>query len=142
VHVRAEDEELLREILEVLLHPDIALQRGDLLSHPIGEGMRAGGSDLEPALRGEIDDRAAQPHQLRAKIRWTSAHLAPDFDHRLVQLGLHFFEDQVIALEDLRDVRPELACGGVDDLVLFFDAEGEAWGAHVETGLRAERRVG
>ena len=37
---------------------------------------------------------------------------------------------QVIAVEDLGDVRPQLAGLGIDDLVLFLDAEGQRRGLH------------
>jgi hypothetical protein len=42
-----------------------------------------------------------------------------------VQLRLDLLEDDVIALEDLGDVRAELARNGIDDLVFLFDSEGE-----------------
>jgi hypothetical protein len=39
-----------------------------------------------------------------------------------VQLRLHLFENEMVALEDLGDVRAELPRPRVDDLVLFLDA--------------------
>jgi len=136
VHVRTEDEQLLREILEILLHAQIPLEGRDLLRHPIRERMRPRRRDLQPSLGRESDDRAAQPDELRAKVRRAATDLAPDLDHRLMQLGLHLLEDEMIALEDLGDVRAELARLGIDDLVLFLDPEGQAWGAHEGLGVR------
>jgi hypothetical protein len=136
--MRAEYEELLREILKVLLDSNVPLERRDLLCHPVGERMRPCRRDLESTLGRQIDDRAAQPHQLRAQIRRTPAHLASHLDHGLVQLGLHFLEHEVITFENLGDVRSELPRGGVDDLVLFLDAEGEGGGMH-EFEVRGSR---
>src|SRR6185503_3337925 len=139
VHVRPEDEQLLREILQILLHADVPLERRDLLSHPVGEWMRPRGRDLEPTFRREVDDRTAQPHELRAEIRRTATHLASDFYHRLVKLRLHLLEDEVIAVQNLGDIRTELACGGIDYLVLFLDAKSEARCAHVTRSWGARR---
>src|SRR3989441_2553691 len=48
-----------------------------------------------------------------------------DLHDRLIQLGLHLGQDQMISGEELRDVRFELARRGIDDLVLLLDAERE-----------------
>src|SRR4030095_9900956 len=49
VNVRAEDEQLLREILQVLLDTDVSLERRDLLFGPPRERMRPRGGDDEVA---------------------------------------------------------------------------------------------
>ena len=125
MHVRAEDQKLLCEIREILLHAHIAFQRRDLLLHPPRERVRAGRHDFEPFPRGKAHDESAQPHQLSAKLGRSLTDFAPNLDHALMQLGLHFTEPHVILLEDLRDVRAKLPRHGVDDLILFLDTEAE-----------------
>ena len=62
--VGAEDEEALSQVLEVLPHADVAVERGDLLVLPGGEGVGPGRGHLEPLLRGEVHDQPPEPHQL------------------------------------------------------------------------------
>ena len=71
---------------------------------------------------GELHHAAAQPHQLFANFLRRPADRRADLDDRLVQLRLHLPEEAVVVLEELRDVRLQLASLRVDDLVLFFDA--------------------
>ncbi len=92
--------------------------------------MGARGGDLEAVARGQLDDRAAQVDQLGAHLRGRAADLGADLDDGLVQLGLHLLEEAVVRLEDLGDVRRQLARLRVDDLVLFLDAERERRGLH------------
>jgi hypothetical protein len=42
-----------------------------------------------------------------------------------MQLRLDLFEDQMVAVENLRDVRTELAGVGIDDLIFLFDSQRE-----------------
>src|SRR5256885_5306769 len=97
--------------------------------------MRPGGGDLRAAARRELDDRSAQPHQFRAKVRRTATDPTPHLDHRLMQLRLDLLEHEMVAIQNLRYVGTELASLGIDDLILFFDAKGERWGLHERTGL-------
>jgi hypothetical protein len=53
------------------------------------------------------------------------ADLRADLHDRLVQFRLDLPHDDVISLENLRDVRLQFARLRVDDLVLFLDADGE-----------------
>src|SRR6185437_6383570 len=52
---------------------------------------------------------------------WRAADLGAALHHRLVQLQLHLLHHQVVAGEDLGDVRSELARLRIDDLIFFFD---------------------
>src|SRR2546428_569495 len=92
--------------------------------------MCARGGDLEPAPGHQFQDLSPQPHQLGARLRRRVADFGPDFDNRLVQLRLYLREHEVIAAQDFRDVRLQLAGLGIDDLILFLDAECEGGGLH------------
>src|SRR6266566_3021840 len=92
--------------------------------------MCARGGDLEPAPGHQFQDLSPQPHELGARLRRRIADLGPDFDNRLVQLRLYLREHEVIAAQDFRDVRLQLAGLGVDDLILFLDAEREGGRLH------------
>ncbi len=52
VYMGAEDQQALGEFLHVLLHAHVALLWGDLLGQPGGEGVGAGGDDLEAVFGG------------------------------------------------------------------------------------------
>ena len=130
VHMGPKDEQLLCELLHRFFGSDVPIELGDLLLGPVREGVRAGGGDLEVAPGGEFHHPAAQLDELRLHLRGGLADRGSHFDDRLVQLGLHLFEHHVARLQDLRDVRLEPPRLGVDDLVFFFDADGEAGGLH------------
>ena len=53
------------------------------------------------------------------------ADSSADLDHRLVQLRLDLAQQEMIAVENLGDVRLQLPGFGIDDLVLFLDPEGQ-----------------
>jgi hypothetical protein len=125
VNVRAEDQQLTREVLHRVLRADVALERRDLLIGPVRERMRARGGDLEPASAGELHDAAPELHELMPHFGGRTTDRGPDLDDGLVQLGLHLPHHQVIVLEDLRDVGLKLTRLGIDDLVFLFDADGE-----------------
>ena len=81
----------------------------------------------------------AEPHQLGPRLGRRLADLGADLDHRLVQLGLDLLaEDELALFEDLRDVRLQLPGRGVDDLVLFLDAERQRRRLH---GFSAEAEL-
>src|SRR5260370_15454358 len=88
VHVRAEDQQTLGEFLHVLLDAHVALLRGDLLRHPGGNGMRAGGDDLQVVLASKFHDHASQSYQFGSKLSRCLAYVGTDLDHGLVTLGL------------------------------------------------------
>ena len=130
VDVRAEDQQPLRQLAHVRPHAQVALQWRDLLIDPRRKWMGARGGDLEPVPGHQFQDLSPQSHQLGARLRRRVANLSPDFDNRLVQLRLYLRQHQVIAAQDFRDVRFQLAGLGVDDLVLLLDPQGERWGLH------------
>src|SRR5207248_3444578 len=93
---------------------------------PGGEGVGAGGRDLEVAPGGQLHDPAPQAHDLLAHLGGRLADVRADLDDRLVELRLHLLaQDQLPLLEQLGDVRAQLARLGIDDLVLFFDSDVE-----------------
>ena len=58
VHMRAEDEELAREVLHRVLRADVPLERRDLLRDPVRERMRSGRGDREVLEPRELHDAA------------------------------------------------------------------------------------
>src|SRR5262249_38920959 len=128
VHVKAEDEVRARNVLKILDEPLVAGAVGDLLLLPVAERVGPGGDDPEPVLPGQTAERAAEPADLRAGLADVAADAGPGLDDRLVHLRPDPLAEERVALallEELADVRVELARLGVDDLELFLDAEGE-----------------
>jgi hypothetical protein len=125
MHVRPEDEQLLRQVLHVRLHPHVALQRGDLLRGPVGEGVRPGRGHPQVLAGRQPDHHPPQALQLGARLRRRLAHARPDLHDALVQLGLDLAQHQVVVVQDLGDVGAQLPRLRVDDLVLFLDPDGE-----------------
>src|SRR3989454_7981217 len=109
----------------VLVQTEIALERRDLLLHPGGERVRARRGNPEAVLGREPHDVPSQADELRPHFGRRPAHRGADLHDRLMQLGLHLGQHQVIPGEELGDVRLELARRGIDDLVLLLDAERE-----------------
>ncbi len=130
VHMGPEDQQALRQVLHVLLHAEIPLQRRDLLLHPGRERMGARRGDLEPVARGQLDHRAPEVHQLGSHLGGRAADLGADLDDGLVQLGLDLLQEAVVRLQDLGDVGGQLSGLRIDDLILFLDPEGERRGLH------------
>ena len=54
VHVGAEDEQRLGQVLQVLPDPEVTLRRGDFLVHPGGKGVTPGRCHLEPLLARQV----------------------------------------------------------------------------------------
>ena len=135
VDVEAEDEIRPRELLHV---PDdffVALAFGDELIAPVRKRMRAGRSDPQPGFAGERSELAPELDDVFARMRDRRTNLGAQFDDRLVHLGLDLlFQQDLAALEDFLDVRPQLARLGIDDREFFLDAEGEGVvrGGHVK----------
>ena len=108
VDVRAEDQQLLGEVVHVLLDAEVALERRDLLRHPRRERVRAGRGDHQ-AVRPARSMMRGGAYQFGAGLGGGLADLGADLDHRLVQLGLDLLaEDELAVFEDLRDVRLQL----------------------------------
>src|SRR5947208_15716392 len=88
--------------------------------------MRPGRRDAEAdALRG-VREILAVPNDLLGQLLDAAADLRPDFNDRLVHLALDLiFQRRRARRQQLGDVRPELPRGGIDDLELLLDADGE-----------------
>lgn len=126
VDVHPEDQVLPGQILKVFLHAEIPLERRDLLIHPRGEGVSACREHRASVLGCQVDDRPSKSHNLGADFGRRRAHPASDLDHRLVQLGLDALDRNLsVRIQDLSDVRTQLARLRIDDLVLFLDPEGQ-----------------
>jgi hypothetical protein len=123
VDVRAEDQQLPREILHRVLRADVALERGDLLIDPVRERVRSRrprSRVLEPAssITPRLRRTELFAHFLRRATNVVSRpRRSTDAARASPARG------SVVVLEQLRDVRLQLASLRVDDLVLFFDAD-------------------
>ncbi len=124
--VHPEDQVLPGQVLKVFFYPEVPLERRDLLLHPRGEGVRACGEHCASVFSRQVDDRLTKPHQLGANLGRGRAHSASDLDHRLVQLGFDAGDGHLtVRIQNLSDVRTQLARLRIDDLVLLLDPEGE-----------------
>src|SRR3954468_4492490 len=102
--------------------------------------MRAGGGDFQAVPAGQAEARAAQLDKFGASLGRRAANLRAPFDDRLVQLRLDLLlEDEPARLQDLRDVRAQLARDRIDDLVFFLDADGERRWFHKPPTVRLDK---
>jgi hypothetical protein len=89
--------------------------------------------DLQPAAAGQFREFTPQFNHMRARVLDRIANLGAELDHRLVHLGFDLLlEQDFAALENLLNVRPQLARLRIDNRELFFDTEGVSvvLGAH------------
>ena len=107
VHVEAEHDLLLSQLLLPFREPAVALLRGDRLLLPVGEGVRASGSDPGVLLRRGLYDRAPQPQEFGTHLRERAAEAG----HRLHLRGKHFGRDPLTQAV-LRPPQHALAAGG------------------------------
>src|SRR5713226_178660 len=127
VDVHAEDQERARELLQFLDDVLVAFAGGDDLIDPTGEGVRAGGGDLQAGALGGGDQFAARAVHFDAQLTDVFANLRAGLDDGLVHLVLDLLDDiRRSGGDELHDMRAELTCGGVDDLKFFFYADGKA----------------
>src|SRR5687767_663692 len=130
VDMRAEYEQLLRELPHCLTSAEVTLEGRDLLVGPMREGVRPGGSDLVSLSCRQLHHTPPQVNELVADILRCVADRGTHLDDGLVQLRLHLTEHQPLVLQDLRDIRLQLPGGRVDDLVLLFNSYRETWTLH------------
>jgi hypothetical protein len=107
VHVEAEHDLLLSQLLLPFREPAVALLRGDHLLLPVREGVRASGSDPGILFRRGLYDRAPQPQEFGTHLRERAA----DAGHGLHLRGKHFGRDP-LAQALLRPPQHALAAGG------------------------------
>src|SRR5688572_11389014 len=88
--------------------------------------MSGRGNDPQPILLSQRRNDAPQVRYVGPGFLNVLADTGPDFDHRLNHLGLDLLTKNHLAfIQKLRDVRTQLARYRIDDLELFFNAEGE-----------------
>src|SRR5712691_5587971 len=141
VHVHAKDQQGTRELLQFLHDVLVALAWRNHLLNPIGKGVRAGRGHLQSHPLCRCHQRAAGAVQLLAQLRNVSADPRAHLDDRLVKLWLDLFAHvRRGGGNQFADVRTKLQSGGINNLKLFFNADGEAvthsgarpWGTRVE----------
>ena len=131
------------ELLEVVPELEIARLGREGLAFPVGEGMGPGGGDAAAVAFRGLDDTSTQAEQLGADLGQRAADGRADLDLRLEEL----VGDPVAQVfprigEHARDPGTKLARLGVDDLVLFLDADGEFVGGDGHGGGLPEAAAG
>jgi len=90
--------------------------------------MCALGGDARPALACCRDDSLTRPLEFTADVRERRTDGRRDLDHRLLQLGRNRAAELAFrARQDIRLAAGERERRAVDNLILFFDAEREAF---------------
>ncbi len=132
VYVGAEGEQLPGQILRFPAGADHALGRRHLRRQPGGKGVRPGRGDTQIVSGGQLGHAAPDSDQFVSRFGRRAAHFRADLDDRLAHLRPEFelAQDAMILLQALGDIRPQLARLGVNDLVLFFNANSQRWGLH------------
>src|SRR5690606_17820841 len=103
----------------------VALAGRDELVLPVRERVRACGGKLDARAVRDFQHRAAHPADLYARLLDGIAHPRASLDLRLHELLLYLGSAHAPLMQKLLDIRGQLARVGVDDLVLFLDAEVE-----------------
>src|SRR5258708_37290635 len=105
----------------------VALAGGDNLIDPTGEGVRAGGGDLQAGALGSGDQLTAGTMHFDAQLADVFANFRAGFDDGLVHLVLDLLHDvRRSGGEKLSDIKAELTGGRVDDLKFFCYADSKA----------------
>src|ERR1044072_6492226 len=126
VYVKSKDQERTRDCLQFLHKQFVTLVVEDLLVLPARDRMRRSRHDDEAVLPSEAGDDAAQTRDVGPRFLNVATNPRADFYHRLDHLGLDLLAEQHLALvENLGDVRTQLARLRINDLKLFFDAQCE-----------------
>src|SRR2546421_5570761 len=142
VRVETENEVRTRELLHVADDFFVALAFGDELVAPMRKGMRAGRSDPQPGFARQRSELASKLDYVLARMGDRRTNLRAQLDDRLMHLGFDlFFQQNFAALENLLNVRPQLARLRIDDGEFFFDAEGERVIIHCKETIRRFRRL-
>jgi hypothetical protein len=88
--------------------------------------MRAGGSDQQTAVGGEVGKLAPKLQDLRARALDIGANLRAELNDRLVHLRFDVFLQRYLpVLENLLNVGSQLARLRIDDLEFLLDPKGE-----------------
>src|SRR2546426_7715076 len=127
--------------LQLLHDVLVALAWRNHLLNPIGKGVRTGGGHLQSHPLCRCHQRAARAVQLLAQLRNVSADPRTHLDNRLVKLWLDLFAHvRRGGGNQFADVRTEFQSRRINNLKLFFNADGKAvthsgarpWGTRVE----------
>ncbi len=96
--------------------------------------MRSGSGKAHAIFVREADNTAPHFHYFRSSLGDVMADARTDFDHGLMHLRLNtFLEYKPALLNDFGgDVGAQIPGFGIDDLILLFNADSEAW-LHVIT---------
>ena len=126
VDVHAEDEQRACELLELFDDVLVPLAGGDDLIDPVREGVRAGRGHGEARAIGGCAELAAHPQHFALELQHVRANGRAQFDDGLMHFPLDLIAQRQGARgEQLAHVGTKRPGGGVDDLELFFDANGE-----------------
>src|SRR5687768_11107730 len=136
MHMQTEDQVCARDHLQVIDDLVVASRGGDGYRRPVGDRMSSSCGNPEAAFARKLADLEAQPRDLAAGVGDIAADGRADLDDCVVHLPFDLILEALLTLgEHLLNVRFELARVRLDDLKLFFDAEGErrlGWHLSVE----------
>jgi hypothetical protein len=131
MYVHAANHEPARDLLQILRESVVALLVGVLLAAPFGEGVGGGSDGGKAELGGDGADGRTQPDQLVARLMHGVAHAGADLDLRAQEFRADLpaiIEQRLLAFgEERRGRLREIAAVLIDEEVLLFDTEGEAW---------------
>ena len=124
VDVEAEDQVRARHLLEVLDDLLVALVRVIFWSFQCENGCVPAAAMRRPFLRRGREESLRSSVTSCARLLDVAADAGADLDDRLVHLGLDALVQEDLALvEELLDVRAQLARLRIDDLELLLDPE-------------------
>ncbi len=127
VDVHAEDQQRPGQLLQLFNDVLIPLARRDHLVDPARKWMRAGSRNLQSRAFRRCHQFATRAVHLDAQLAHVLADIRPRLHDGLMHLALHLLDDAGRRRGDeLSDVRAQFARGRINDLKLFFDADGKA----------------
>src|SRR5215203_4019743 len=88
MNMGAEDKQLLRKDLHILLYTSVALEGCDLLVNPRRDRMRSSRGDLQPVATSQFHHAVAQADQFSTRFGCRVTYACSNFDNRLMQFRL------------------------------------------------------
>ena len=138
--MQAADRQPPHDTLQVVAQVGVAAPLGGLLRVPAGKGMGRRGDRREAMARGDRDDSAAQPAEIRARLGEAGADPRADLDLRAQKLRADLPRQQRLAFGQHlgRRVAGDIARPAVDEEIFLLDAEGEFGFGHRHANARSE----
>ncbi len=125
VHVHAEDEHPLGELLHPLERALVTREGRNFLVYPVAHWVSRGSDDLDAFLMRQAADEGALAEQLLFGFGGSGADRCAEFHHRLVQLrfDLPLHHHHLAVFDQLGDERTQQPALRIDDLILLLDSK-------------------